>query len=225
MTGRAAARLLAVLTAAMPPSRRDWGRAMIGELEHVHSSRDRARLVLGAARVALLPPPGLAGYGLAAGRACLVAAVACIPICTVLYLSNVVFPRSEDSTLSVLSGDAYVVLTLMAAGAAARRASSRPGAAILAGAAAGLVVAAVSMAAFAVIDNAFLPVVSLQAAKVAGFRASGLTSMRAYINAGLEATAPGVAVMLAFGGAFLGALGASADRDIGIALARRRASR
>jgi hypothetical protein len=225
MTGKAAARLLAVMTAAMPPGRRDWGRAMMGELEHVRSSRERARLVLGAARVALLPPPGLAGYGLAAGRACLVAAVASIPLSTGLYLSNVVFPRPEDSTLGVLSMDAYVVLTLMAAGAAARRASSRPGAAILAGAAAGLIVAALGMATFAVIDNAFLPVVSHQVAKVDGFRASGLTSMRAYINTSLEATAPVVAVILALGGAFFGALGASADREIAIARSRQRASR
>jgi hypothetical protein len=41
--------------------------------------------------------------------------------------------------------------------------------------------------------------------------------MRAYINASLEATAPGVSLILAFGGAFPAALGASATREMTIA--------
>ena len=55
--------------------------------------------------------------------------------------------------------------------------------------AAGLILAALGMGTFAVIDNAFLSVVSHQQAKIDGFRASGMTSMRAYINADLEAAA------------------------------------
>ena len=41
--------------------------------------------------------------------------------------------------------------------------------------------------------------------------------MRAYINVSLEATAPGVSLVLAFGGAFPAALGASATREMTIA--------
>jgi hypothetical protein len=78
------------------------------------------------------------------------------------------------------------------------------------------------MGTFAVIDNAFLSVVMHQQAKIDGFRASGMHSTRAYINASLEATAPGVAVILAVAGAFLGSLGAIADRDIGLTLSEHR---
>jgi hypothetical protein len=215
--GGLARRLLAAVTAVMPSGRRDWGRAMVAELDYAHSRRDQARLVLGAVRVALLPPPGLAGYGRAVGRASLIAAVACVPLATVLYLSNVVFPSPEDSTSGVLAGDLYLIVTLMAAGAAAGRAAPRPGGPLVAGMAAGLIIALLSMGTFAVIDNAFLAVVMHQQGKIDGFRSSGMHSMRAYINASLEAAAPGVAVILALAGAFLGSLGAIADRDIGLA--------
>jgi len=43
------------VTAVIPPSRRGWGKSMIAELDYVRSSRDRARLVLGAVSVALVP--------------------------------------------------------------------------------------------------------------------------------------------------------------------------
>ncbi len=66
MTG-AARRLVTAATALMPPSRRDWGRAIAAELDQAGSPGDRARLVLGAVRVVLLPPPGLAGYRQAGG--------------------------------------------------------------------------------------------------------------------------------------------------------------
>jgi hypothetical protein len=42
-------RLLAALTRLMPPSRRSWGQAMIGELGYSHRRRDRIQLVLAAA--------------------------------------------------------------------------------------------------------------------------------------------------------------------------------
>jgi len=98
---------------------------------------------------------------------------------------------------------AYLLLALMTAGAVARRASPRPGAPVIAGLAAGLVLAVLGMATFAVIDNAFLAIVSHQQGKIDGFRDSGMTSMRAWINADLEATAPGVAIILTIAGAFL----------------------
>lgn len=218
-----AGRLVTLLTAAMPPGRRPWGRAMLAELDYAGSRRDRARLVLGAARVALLPPPGLAAYRHAAGRAALAAVLGWMPLAAALYLSNVVFAQRQDSTAGVLLTDAYVIFTLMAAGAAARRAPARPGTGprVIAGLAAGLVLGVLTMAAFAAIDNAFLSVVSQRQETLAAFRASGLTSMRAYLNGSLEAAAPGLTLMLALAGAALAPLGAVADRLI-LARARRR---
>jgi hypothetical protein len=49
-------RLLATVVAAMRPSRRDWGNAMLAELDQVRSPAERTRFALGAARVALFPP-------------------------------------------------------------------------------------------------------------------------------------------------------------------------
>ena len=222
--GGVARRLLSVLTAVMPPGSRAFGQAMIAELDYVLSRRGRARLVLGALRVALLPPPALAGYGRAAGRAALVAAVGFIPLGIGLYLANVVFPDRQDSSLSVLAMDAYLIVMLVTAGAVARRVAGGTGPSIVAGLVAGLIIAVLGMATFAVIDNAFLPIVMQQTAKIDGFRASGLTSMRVYINGSLEATAPGLAIFLAVLGAILGSLGAAADREIVIARARRNVS-
>ncbi len=220
--GGAARLLLNMLTALMPSSRRAFGQAMIAELDYVLSRRGRARLVLGAVRVALLPPPALAGYGRAAGRAALVAVVGWIPLGIGLYLANVVFPARQDSSLGVLTMDAYLIVMLMTAGAVARRVAGGIGPRIVAGLVAGLVIAVLGMATFAVIDNAFLPIVMQQTAKIDGFRASGLTSMRTYNNRSLDATAPGLALFLAVLGAILGSLGARADRAIVVSRARRR---
>jgi hypothetical protein len=219
-----AGRLVTLLTAAMPPARRPWGRAMLAELDYAGSRRDQARLVLGAARVALLPPPGLAAYRHAAGRAALAAVLGWMPLAAALYLSNVVFAQRQDSAAGVLLTDAYVIFTLMAAGAAARRAPARPGTGprVIAGLAAGLVLGVLTMAAFAAIDNAFLSVVSQRQETLTAFRASGLTSMRAYLNGSLEAAAPGLTLILALAGAALAPLGAVADRRLILARARRR---
>lgn len=49
-------RLLAAAVTTMRPGRRDWGQAMLAELDRVHSPGERTRFALGAARVALFPP-------------------------------------------------------------------------------------------------------------------------------------------------------------------------
>jgi hypothetical protein len=49
-------RLLTAAIAIMRAGRRDWGRAMLAELDYVRSPGDRARFALSAARVALFPP-------------------------------------------------------------------------------------------------------------------------------------------------------------------------
>lgn len=208
-----ARRLLVAITAVMPRSRRTWGEAMLAELGYPHSCRQAARLVLGAVRVAALPPPALAPYGRAAGRAAVVAVAAWVPLATGLFLSNVVFPGG-DSSVGDLAMALYVAMTLMAAGAVAGRAAGGAGQSFVAGLTAGLILAALGMGTFAAIDNVFLSVVSHQPAKVAGFQASGLSSVRTYINDNLEAAAPGVALVLSLLGACLGYLGAAADQAI-----------
>jgi hypothetical protein len=225
VSARIARRLLALATAAMPPSRRDWGRAMSAELPCARSPGERARLVLGVVRIALLPPPGVAGYGRTAARAAALGVIAYVPIGLVDYASNVVFPSSGDSNAWVLPGDAYLLAALMGAGALVR--SARPGLAapVLAGMAAGLVFAVLGMATFTVIDNAFLPVVMHQQAKIDGFRASGMTSTRAYINGQLEATAVGVAILLTVVGAVLAPFGAILAQKADLAWRRRGLSR
>jgi hypothetical protein len=215
-------RLLAAVTAMMPPGRRAWGRALLAELDYTGSRRGRARLVLGAVRVALVPPPGLAGYGRAAGRAALVAFIAWIPPGAGVFLTNVVFPSQRDNGIGDAALLLYVIITLMAAGAAVRHTVTDAGHPVVAGMVAGLVIAALGMGTFAVIDNAFLSVIGHQQANIDGFRLSGAPSMRAYVNGTLEATAPGVALLLVLAGAFLGLLGAKLDRELSIARARRR---
>ena len=72
-----AARLLAAATARMPASRRDWGQAMLAELDHIQNRGARWRFALGAARVALaLPRAGRSPrlVLLLAGGACCAAA-------------------------------------------------------------------------------------------------------------------------------------------------------
>lgn len=222
VSARIARRLLALATAAMPPSRRDWGRAMSAELACARSRSERARLVLGAARVALLAPRGVADYWRSAGRSAGFAAIAYVPLGVGLYLANVVFPSPQDSTAAVLGMGAYLLLALMTVGTVARRVSARRGAPVIAGMAAGLVLAVLGMATFAVIDNAFLTIVSHQQGKIDGFRGSGMTSMRAYINADLEASAPGVAIVLTIAGACFAALGAALAEEATIAWSRLR---
>jgi hypothetical protein len=225
VSARVARRLLVLATAAMPPPRRDWGRAMSAELACARSRGERARLVLGAVRVALLPPPGDAGYGRTVARAAALAVIAYVPVGLADYASNVVFPSSQDSTAGVLAGIAYLLAALMGAGALARYARPGLAAPVLAGLAAGLVFAVLAMATFTVIDNAFLPAVMHQQNNIDGFRASGLTSMRAYVNGQLRATVLGVAVLLAVMGAVLAPLGALLAQEADLAWRRRRRSR
>jgi len=215
-------RLLAMATAAMPPSRRDWGRAISAELAYARSRREQARLVLGAVRVALVPPPGVADYARDAARSAALAATVYVPLGLGLYLGNVVFPSPEDRLVGDLALDTYLLAVLLVAGALARRASARPAAPVIAGMAAGLVLAVLGMATFAVIDNAFLSVVSHQQGMIDGFRESGMTSMRAYINGHLEATAPGVALFGTIAGAFIAPLGAALAPEATIAWSRLR---
>jgi len=60
-----ARRLVALATRLLPPERRDWGQAMLAELDQIKGRAARWRFALGCVRVALAPPrvaepPGLA---------------------------------------------------------------------------------------------------------------------------------------------------------------------
>ena len=139
---------------AAPVSRRDWQKAIRAELAYAPSARDRAFLMLGAVRVALLPPPALTraldGCRRATAFATAATAVAWIPLGAALYLNSVVFPSPTASPLSLLAIDAYVLAALMVAGVAARRGcgmrgGARPAALVVAGIAAGVVIAVLTV--------------------------------------------------------------------------------
>ena len=49
-------RVLAMTAARMRSGRRDWGLAMLAELDHITAAPDRTRFALGAVRVVLFPP-------------------------------------------------------------------------------------------------------------------------------------------------------------------------
>jgi hypothetical protein len=201
-------------TAAMPSSRRDWGRAISAELEHASCRGDQLRLVLAAVRVALLPPQGLGDYGRAVSRSVIFAVIAYPPLGLGLYVFNVIIRSAQDTTAGILAMDGYLLLTLLTAGALARRASSRAGAPIVAGLAAGIVLAILGMATFAWLDNAFFSVISQQQEKIDSFRESGMSSMRGYLNSYLESTTPGVTLVLAFAGAFFAPIGAALSTEV-----------
>jgi hypothetical protein len=147
MTG-ATRRLVLAATALMPPSRRDWGRAIAAELDHAGSAGGRARLVLGAFSVALLPPPGLAGYGRAVGWAVRVAVIAYVPLGSLVSLANAL-SRPGQGSARVTVPLVYVAVATMAAGALARRAPVKPGRAVIAGISAGLVLGGLILATLA----------------------------------------------------------------------------
>jgi hypothetical protein len=219
-------RMITAATAVMPPGRRDWGRAIAAELEQASGRADRLRLVLAAARVALVPPRSLGGYGWAVSRSVSFAVIAYLPLGLGLYVTNVVIRSGRDTAAGVFTMDGYLLVTLVMAGALARRASRGPGAPIAAGVAAGVVLAVLGLATFAWLDNAFFSVISQQPDKIDGFRDSGMTSMRAYLNRDLEATAPGVTVILALAGAVFAPIGAAISANAAEAWPRlRRVSR
>ena len=201
--------LVAAATAAMPPSHRDWGRAIAAEVDHADSRASRVRLVLAALRVALLPPPGTGERGRAASRSAVFAVFAFVPLGAGLYVFNVLIRSGQDPAAGVLAMDGYLLLILLTAGALARRASARISTAVIAGMAAGAVLAVLGMATFAWLDNAFFSVISQQQEKIDSFRESGMASMHAYLNSGLESATPGVTILLVLMGALFAPIGAA----------------
>jgi hypothetical protein len=203
-------RLVTAATALMPSSRRDWGLAISAELAGSASRAERTRLALAAARIVVLIPLGLSAglrdYARAAGRSAVLALIAYLPIGLAIYLFSVVLPAARVTVPAVLHYG-YPLLVLLIAGARARRASTRSGTPVVAGLTAGLVLAVLAVGTVAAMDHAFLAVISQQPDNMAKLRASGLTSMRAYLNGHLEAVAPVVIIILVMAGAIFGSLG------------------
>ena len=107
----------------------------------------------------------------------------------VVVWTNVLFPAGPNESDSdpeyvrqILAVYAALALLLVAIGAHGRPRAATAVDSIKAGAAAALVVAALTMATFLVVDNAFFDVVSQQHDKVVTFAASGWSSMRAWVN-------------------------------------------
>jgi hypothetical protein len=207
---RLAYRLVTAATALTPPSRRDWGRAISAELACSTSRAERTRLALAAVRIVLLAPPGFATglreYAGAAGRSAVLGLIAYLPIGLVLCLINVVLASSQV-VVPAVAGYGYPLLVLLTAGAWTRRASARTGAPIIGGLTVGLVLAILAVTTIAVLDNAFFSVISQQPDNIENFRASGMTSMRAYLNSNLESATPVVIIVAATAGAVFGPLG------------------
>jgi hypothetical protein len=110
-------------------------------------------------------------------------------LAVIVVWSNVLFPAGPDESDSdpeyvrqILAIYAALALLLVLVGAHGRPGTAAPVAGAKAGAAAGLVIAALTMATFLVVDNLFFDVVSQQHDKVVSFAASGWSSMRAWVT-------------------------------------------
>jgi hypothetical protein len=129
-----------------------------------------------------------------------VTVVAWVPLGAALYLSTVVFPSSTVSPLSILTMDAYVIAAMMAAGVAARRGCTRPAALVIAGIAAGILIATLSLALLEVI---------------------GATTVKTATGAA-PAPAPGISIFAPVFGAILAPLGAALSRGRSVTRDHRR---
>jgi hypothetical protein len=128
--------------------------------------------------------------------------------------TNVLFPAGPNESdgdpeyvRQILAVYATLALLLVAIGAHGRSAAATDVAGVKAGAAAGLVIATLTLATFLVVDNVFFDVVSQQHDKVVTFAASGWSSMRAWVNVQLLRGVPFVLPLATVFGAALGYLG------------------
>ena len=110
-----------------------------------------------------------------------------LPVGTLIFLTTVTFPSRFDA-IATVGGFFYLMGLFLAIGAIASRACARPrpGTWLAACTASGTLMAVLFSATYAVIDNAYLGIVSRDPEQIAAFRASGMTSMRDFINVSLE---------------------------------------
>jgi hypothetical protein len=128
-----------------------------------------------------------------------------------VVLTNVVFPTANESDDEYTSW--YIVLylglfLLFALGGAIDSDRAHPiRSGVIGGAGASLIIVAMVMLTFVVIDNLFLDIVSHQIDKINAFRAQNtFTNMRDYINDGLLRGAVVVLPVVAVAGGVLGAI-------------------
>lgn len=131
--------------------------------------------------------------------------------------SNVIVPsRESDDEYTAWYVAFYIGLLVYfaVAGLVAGNARNRLASSAWAGALTAMVLLVIVMVTFIVIDNLFLDVVMQQPDKANGFRHSGLTSQRDYVNQGNLAALALLPIFGAFGAGF-GALGGLIRKQIG----------
>lgn len=146
-------------------------------------------------------------------RGALIAAVIGAGLAAEILLSNVVWPSpTDDDGIAVVVGYLCAFAAMFLAGMlAARDGAGRTGQ-VLAGLTAGVLIGALVIAMFALVDNVWTDVVARQQTKIDGFARSGATSMRAYLNHSLIGPALFFTAGLGAIGAILGGLGGLAGR-------------
>ncbi|RZU01938.1 hypothetical protein EV645_8054 [Kribbella rubisoli] len=156
--------------------------------------------------------------GAALRRAFLAAGIVWVALSIEIVLSNVVFPTTEDTDgASVLISYLAVFGAFVIIGVLTARVTSDWRVLALAGGTTGVVIGALTIGTYAVIDNVFLDVISRQQAKIDGLAGSGYTSMRTYVNLSLLFGAGLLSV-------FLGVVGAGLAVTGGLARPRRTGS-
>ncbi|HET6214779.1 MAG TPA: hypothetical protein VFE14_18070 [Micromonosporaceae bacterium] len=130
--------------------------------------------------------------------------------------SNVLYPSREDNDgPTVLAAYASTFVVLLFVGWYAQRRAATPAGPVIAGAAAGVIIAVLTIGTFFVVDNVFLDIVSRQPAKIDGLARSSFPSMRAYVNASLALGLVLLTTVLGGAGAALGTLGGHLGRRAG----------
>lgn len=127
-----------------------------------------------------------------------------------------VWPQSaaDDDGPYVAAAYAMIFASLVAIGAVAHGAALTVRGPILAGAVAGAVLGVLIIATFLVVDNVFFTTISRQQTKIDGWAASGLPSMRTYVNLNLAYAMGMLAIALAIAGAALAPVGAAVRRTM-----------
>jgi hypothetical protein len=119
-------------------------------------------------------------------RAVVVAVAVWAALAVEIVLSNVVFPAVDDNDgVSVLISYLAIFAALWVIGVLTARETTSRWTFAVAGAIAGGFIGVLTIVTYVVIDNVFLDIISRQQAKIDGLAASGMTSMRAYVNTSL----------------------------------------
>jgi hypothetical protein len=120
----------------------------------------------------------------------------------------------ESGSDALLIGAAVLLPVLFTViGARGRRRTDSANSGARAAAVAGVVIAVTVVATLLLADNLFLAAISQQPGRLAAFHASGASSMRAFVNAGLEGPIVFLLVFVPLVGALFGEFGDSIVRD------------